>query len=79
MYIYLFIYLFIYLLYTYDITKNSTKKLQMTHEVQKQKHHNLKCYPKFTKRETLVDQWSVQLIAIVQRFENTLITSYNHM
>ena len=55
------------------------KKLQMTYYVLKQKHHNLKCYLKFTKREALVDQWSVQLIAILQRFQNTLISSYSHM
>ena len=38
-----------------------------------------KMLPKFTKREILVDQWSVQLIAILQIFQNTLITSYSHM
>ena len=29
--------------------------------------------------KVLVDQWSVQSIAILQRFQNTLITSYSHM
>ena len=35
--------------------------------------------PKFRKRETLVDKWSVQLIAILQKFQNTLITRSSHM
>ena len=43
------------------------------------KHYNLKCYPKLTKKEILVDQWSAQLIVILQRFQNKLITSYSHM
>ena len=38
-----------------------------------------KMLPKVHKKGTLVDQWSVHLIAILQRFQNTLITSYSHI
>ena len=34
---------------------------------------------KSRKRETLLDKWSVQLTAILQKFQNTLITRSSHM
>ena len=37
------------------------------------------CVKQNEKNETLVDQWSVQLISILQRFQNALITSYSYM
>ena len=53
----------------------------MTCKVQKQKHHNLKC-PQFriyTKTEILVDQWSIQSIVTLQRFQNAVITIYSRI
>ena len=35
-----------------------------------------KSFQKFTMSKTPVDQWSVQLFSILQRFRNTLITNY---
>ena len=51
----------------------------MTYLSSEAKASQFKMFPKFTKRETLVDQCSVQKIATLQGFQNTMITIYSRM
>ena len=59
---------------TINELKSSHLLDKMTYLVQRQKHHDSKCFQRFTKRGILAHQWSVQSIVILQTFQNTLIT-----